>query len=316
MNPFRPRRERRRIHWPDLERVLQATPGWRREGRELHGPCPLCGGHRRCWARPGDSADILFQCRKCDASFDDLLTAVGLRNRGDGTVREPETYRPQTTRSSKAMDHLVALWALGEPTEAGTPRGALSRAGGPGARRYRLRSDGAVQPSGRSASAYVRCQPTPPGHCYTGSRPRQTAREPSRRCRSRRSSRMGQSPSPSTRRPNENQPRKRPNVGGSLMTGRALVVHHGNGSGRAHLVEGPIDALAVAQLLGVETLRGTGDTVNRRTGNVRVLGGNREQLPRTRHVVDRRRRGGVPRGHSARSSASASRTRGGAAGGA
>ena len=45
------------------------------------------------------------------------------------------------------------------------------------------------------------------------------------------------------------------------MTGRALVVHPGDRSGRAHLVEGPIDALAVAQLLGLETLRSPGDTV-------------------------------------------------------
>ena len=122
MNHPRPLRERRRISWPDLERVLQALPGWHREGRELHGPCPLCGGRRHCWARPGDSADILFRCRECDASFDDLLTAVGLRDRGDGTVREPEAYRPRTARS-EAPDHLIALWALGEPTEAGTPGG-------------------------------------------------------------------------------------------------------------------------------------------------------------------------------------------------
>ena len=45
------------------------------------------------------------------------------------------------------------------------------------------------------------------------------------------------------------------------MTGRALLVRHGDRNGRTHVVEGPIDALAVAQLLGLETLRGTGDTV-------------------------------------------------------
>ena len=259
MNPFRPLRERQRIHWPDLERVLQATPGWRREGRELHGPCPLCGGHRRCWARPGDSADILFQCRKCDASFDDLLTAVGLRNRGDGTVREPEAYRPQTTRS-KAMDHLVALWALGEPTEAGTPGG-----------RYLARRTGctAVPPSIRWCGAAKwpkrkRIRPLPTDAAgallYRFTSPSDRARTVAA-LQIEAVKQDGSIAVPFDPAPNENQPRKRPNVGGSLMTGRALVVHRGNGSGRAHLVEGPIDALAVVQLLGVETLRGMGDTV-------------------------------------------------------
>ena len=61
--------------------------------------------------------------------------------------------------------------------------------------------------------------------------------------------------------PNEHEPRKRPNVGGSLMTGRALVVRHGDSAGGVHVVEGPIDALAVVQVLGLQTLRRTGDTV-------------------------------------------------------
>ena len=45
------------------------------------------------------------------------------------------------------------------------------------------------------------------------------------------------------------------------MTGRALVVRHGVRNGRTHVVEGPIDALAVVQVLGIETLQSTGDTV-------------------------------------------------------
>lgn len=81
------------------------------------------------------------------------------------------------------------------------PLGGATSRGGPGARRYRLRSDGAVQPSGQSAGVYVRCRLMPPGHCYTGSRLHQTQSVPSRRCRSKRSIRMGQAPYPSTRRP-------------------------------------------------------------------------------------------------------------------
>lgn len=259
MNSFRPLRERRRIHWPDLERLLQALPGWHREGRELHGPCPLCGGHRRCWARPGDSADILFQCRKCDASFDDLLTAVGLRNRGDGTVREPETYRPRTARS-EAPDHLVALWALGEPTEAGTPGG-----------RYLARRTGCttVPPSIRWCRAAKwpkrrRIRPLPTDAAGALLYRFTSPSDPVSTIAALQIEAVNQDGSgsvPFDPAPNENEPRKRPNVGGSLMTGRALVVHPGDRSGRAHLVEGPIDALAVAQLLGLDTLRSTGDTV-------------------------------------------------------
>ena len=61
--------------------------------------------------------------------------------------------------------------------------------------------------------------------------------------------------------PNEDEPRKQPNVGGSLMAGLALVARHGDRTGRAHLVEGPIDALAVVELLGLDTFQRTGDTV-------------------------------------------------------
>ena len=35
-------------HWPDLEAALQGRPGWRRVGREYHGPCPVSGAGRDC----------------------------------------------------------------------------------------------------------------------------------------------------------------------------------------------------------------------------------------------------------------------------
>ena len=34
---------RDRVTWPDLEAALQARDGWRRVGREYHGPCPVTG---------------------------------------------------------------------------------------------------------------------------------------------------------------------------------------------------------------------------------------------------------------------------------
>ena len=35
-------------HWPDLEAALQGRAGWRRVGREYHGPCPVSGAGRDC----------------------------------------------------------------------------------------------------------------------------------------------------------------------------------------------------------------------------------------------------------------------------
>ena len=48
------------VEWSELERVLLQRRGWRRIGSELKGPCPLCGGRDRCWARPGDTASVLL----------------------------------------------------------------------------------------------------------------------------------------------------------------------------------------------------------------------------------------------------------------
>lgn len=258
MKSYRQLRERRRISWPDLERVLQALPGWHREGRELHGPCPLCGGRRRCWARTGDSTHILFQCRKCGASFDDLLTAVGLRHRGDGAAPEPKTLRPRTAQS-QAPDHLLGLWALGEPTD-----------GSPGAR-YLTRRTGCMvtPPSIRWCRAAKwpkrkRIRPLPTDAAgallYRFTSPSDRAVTVAA-LQVEAVNRAGSRSVPFDPAPNEDEPRKRPNVGGSLMTGRALLVLHGDRNGRTHVVEGPIDALAVVQLLGIEALRGAGDTV-------------------------------------------------------
>ena len=54
------------IAWPDVEAALQGRPGWRRGGREYHGPCPVSGAGRDCcFASEGRAGDVALGCRKC-----------------------------------------------------------------------------------------------------------------------------------------------------------------------------------------------------------------------------------------------------------
>ena len=263
VNTVRPLRIRQRIHWPDLERELLARPGWRREGRELHGPCPFCGGRRRCWAQPGASVDILFQCRECDAPFGDLLAAVGLHGRNtyrDSVVQEPDTYTRPHSHPTKPLDHLIALWEFGEPVERNTPGGRyLAQRTGcavvPPSVRWchpdrwpRRKGIRPLPVSAAGALLYRFTSPSDPAAAVVALQIEAVNLD-------------GSGSVWFEAAPNEHEPRKRPNVGGSLMTGRALVVRHGDSAGGVHVVEGPIDALAVVQVLGLQTLRRTGDTV-------------------------------------------------------
>ena len=53
-------------HWPDLEAALQGRPGWRRVGREYHGPCPVSGaGRDYCFASEGRAGGVAVGCRRC-----------------------------------------------------------------------------------------------------------------------------------------------------------------------------------------------------------------------------------------------------------
>ena len=54
--------------WSRLEPVLRLAGGWRRVGREWHGPCPVLGvGKDTSWVRPADLIPdgVLVGCRKC-----------------------------------------------------------------------------------------------------------------------------------------------------------------------------------------------------------------------------------------------------------
>ena len=53
--------------WDDVERAAATSPGWRRQGREYHGPCPVTGaGRTKAWVGPGAGGGVRIGCRHCD----------------------------------------------------------------------------------------------------------------------------------------------------------------------------------------------------------------------------------------------------------
>ena len=203
-----------------------------------------------------DTAGVLLACRVCAAPFGELLAAVSDFNAPE---RQLDAYKPPLAQSRRPLDHLVALWAAGEPAESGT-------AGG----RYLARRTGRTMlpPSVRWCPAdrwprRKRIRPLPT--IATGALLYRftSVSDPAGAIMALQIEAVNQN-ADSVRfdpAPNEDGPRKRPNVGGSVMAGRALVARRGDHAGRTHLVEGPIDALGVVQVLGLDTFRRTGDTV-------------------------------------------------------
>ena len=65
--------------WHDVESALQVRSGWKRSGREWHGPCPVTGvGRDTAWAAPGDLAQVRVGCRHCGGDGG-RLDRVGVR---------------------------------------------------------------------------------------------------------------------------------------------------------------------------------------------------------------------------------------------
>ena len=52
--------------WADVLQAVQGRAGWRREGHDWCGPCPVSGdGRNRCHVGPGDRAAVVVLCRGC-----------------------------------------------------------------------------------------------------------------------------------------------------------------------------------------------------------------------------------------------------------
>ena len=61
------------LTWSSVEAALTGRAGWKRRGREWHGPCPVTGSGRDCawFARGrGDGDDVRGGCRACGGRLD------------------------------------------------------------------------------------------------------------------------------------------------------------------------------------------------------------------------------------------------------
>ena len=91
------------VHHPDADRQPPAFAEWeakagalslKRQGRELVGPCPACGGTDRFAVKPINGGAALIHCRQCEG-FVDILKAAGLADERalNGARRTATTIR-------------------------------------------------------------------------------------------------------------------------------------------------------------------------------------------------------------------------------
>ena len=103
-------------HWPDLEAALQGRPGWRRVGREYHGPCPVSGAGRDCcFASEGRAGGVAVGCRRCGngGRLDSESLWKWQGEKGPCNVkRDPSVGCPSTRFLLSSVGRLVPLGGL------------------------------------------------------------------------------------------------------------------------------------------------------------------------------------------------------------
>ena len=141
-------------HWPDLEAALQGRPGWRRVGREYHGPCPVSGAGRDwCFASEGRAGDVALGCRKCG---------------GNGGKLDSESFLAHLAALGGETARHVAAHATNDRRR---HRGARDGAQWPG--RARVRTDGARRVH-HGSHAGRQLENRPHGRSLLGGRDRRT----------------------------------------------------------------------------------------------------------------------------------------------
>ena len=102
------------IAWPDVDAALQGRPGWRRVGREYHGPCPVSGAGRDCcFASEGRAGDVKLGCRKCGGNggkLDSESFLAHLAALGGETARHVAAHATND-RAAIARNPVRAAWA-------------------------------------------------------------------------------------------------------------------------------------------------------------------------------------------------------------
>ena len=119
-------------HWPYLEAALQGRPGWRRVGREYHGPCPVSGAGRDCcFASEGRAGGVAVGCRRCGngGRFDSESLIAHLAALGGETARHVAAHATNDRAAIETPSPLPArAWGGTGRTE-----GLRFREGGRGA---------------------------------------------------------------------------------------------------------------------------------------------------------------------------------------
>ena len=245
-------------HWPDLEAALQGRPGWRRVGREYHGPCPVSGAGRDCcFAREGRAGDVALGCRKCGGNggkLDNESFLAHLAALVGETARHVAAHATNDRAAIETPSPLPArAWLASEPVD-GTPGGSyLTRRG--------------VWPAGERFPASVRWLPAESAR-RVGVRPQLPIMIGAAGCVVYRFGSPGEADTyaaqlEAVNAHGERVPfgaaGKRPSVAGSAFAGGRRVFHAGGDPDRAiHVCEGPLDALALVHLerLGSANLHG------------------------------------------------------------
>ena len=118
----------KRVTWPALEARLAGRPGWKRRGREWHGPGPMSReGRDACWFAAGAVDAVRGGCRRCGGRLDarelsEHLAAVGAREwtAAPGAVRSPGPVRRHSSRPDPVPAVLPAeVWRAAVALERG-----------------------------------------------------------------------------------------------------------------------------------------------------------------------------------------------------
>ena len=119
-------------HWLDLEAALQGRAGWRRVGREYHGPCPVSGAGRDCcFASDGRARGVAVGYRRCGngGRLDSESLIAHLAARGGETARHVAAHATNDRAAIETPSPLPArAWGGTGRTE-----GLRFREGGRGA---------------------------------------------------------------------------------------------------------------------------------------------------------------------------------------
>ena len=234
-------------HWPDLEAALQGRAGWRRVGREYHGPCPVSGAGRDCcFASEGRAGDVALGCRKCGGNggkLDSESFLAHLAALGGETARHVAAHATNDRAAIETTSPVPArAWWASEPVD-----------DTPGAR-YLVARRGAW-PAGERFPASVRWLPAASAR-RVGVRPQLPIGADG--CVVYRFGSPGEADTNAAQLEAVNAhgarvlfgaAGKRPSVAASDFAGGRRVFHAGGDGDRGvHLVEGPLDALALVHL--------------------------------------------------------------------